>query len=177
MTGWSRSMDSSVRTHGPPTVRLSSAPARGAARAACVALAVGLLTAAIPAPAAASPAAPGPQGDELTREDEAQRAGQRLREGAKLVDQLGSFQLTSDRATFTTVDRQHKLEGLPNLNLERIVRTLRDHPDQLVWSVSGTVTEYQGANYILITRAVLKSKQSQQVAIQGQRPSPGGSKP
>ena len=50
--------------------------------------------------------------------------------------------------------------GLPNLNLERIVRAIRDDPDQLVWSASGSITEYQGSNYLLVTRAVLKSKKS-----------------
>jgi hypothetical protein len=32
-----------------------------------------------------------------------------------------------------------------------------EEPDSIAWSVSGTVTEYGGRNYLLITRAVYKS--------------------
>jgi len=115
---------------------------------------------------------PLPLPDHGTRTDAATLAEKRLREGTRLVDQIGTFKLSADRAAFTTADRQNRFKGLPNLNLERIVRTLRDQPEQLVWSVSGTVTEYQGTNYILITRAVLKSKQSRHTLVPAEPSSP-----
>lgn len=81
----------------------------------------------------------------------------RLREGVAL-DVEGSFKLTGDRIMFYSSADKRRFGTLENLNLERIARMVSDSPDPLQWSVSGTVTEYQGANYLLISRAVLKSK-------------------
>jgi hypothetical protein len=39
-----------------------------------------------------------------------------------------------------------------------LTRTIGDSPDQLEWSISGVITEYRGANYLLVTQAVLKTK-------------------
>ena len=47
---------------------------------------------------------------------------------------------------------------LENLNLERIARVLGDDPDARQWSVTGSITEYRGGNYLLVTRAILKSR-------------------
>jgi hypothetical protein len=55
----------------------------------------------------------------------------------------------ADNRRFTTLE---------NLNLERVARVISDSPDTLEWTVSGTITEFQGANYLLLSRAVLKSK-------------------
>ena len=79
----------------------------------------------------------------------------RLREGAKLVNEPGNFKMSGDRAIFVTRDNQ-QFSGLENLNLARVVNTIRDDPDGQ-WSVSGLVTEYRGSNYLLITRAVRKT--------------------
>ena len=81
-----------------------------------------------------------------------------IREGTKLVDTLGHFKITGDRATFFSSDGQHRLRGLENLALERVARVLSESTGQLEWSVSGPVTEYRDANYLLITRAVIKTK-------------------
>jgi len=47
--------------------------------------------------------------------------------------------------------------GLENLNLERIARAVADNPVTLEWKVTGTITEYRGANFLLVTRATLIS--------------------
>lgn len=81
-----------------------------------------------------------------------------MREGTELLDQAGYFRLTGTRVTFFYGEENDRLIGLENLNLQRIAQTISDNPanpSQLVWQVSGTVTEYQGDNYLLITRAVL----------------------
>jgi hypothetical protein len=88
----------------------------------------------------------------------AAKGGQRIREGDKLADQVGSFKLTGDRLTFFTADGSRRFNGLENLNLERITQMVGDSPDPLEWRVSGIVTEYRGANYLLITQAVVKNK-------------------
>ena len=85
---------------------------------------------------------------------------QRLREGTKITEWTGDFIVRGDRATFRSADGKHTLRGIENLNLERIVRMLRENPEQKDWVVSGIITEYRGANYLLITSAVRKHKAS-----------------
>jgi hypothetical protein len=82
----------------------------------------------------------------------------RWREGSRLIDQVGSFRVTGDHVTFISSDGKLKFEGLENLAIERIARTIGDSPDQLEWTISGIITEYRGANYLLVTQAVLKTK-------------------
>jgi hypothetical protein len=82
----------------------------------------------------------------------------RWREGSRLVDQAGSFKLAGEHVIFISSDGKLKFDGLENLAIERIARTIGDSPDQLEWSISGLVTEYRGANYLLVTQAVLKTK-------------------
>ena len=82
----------------------------------------------------------------------------RIREGSEIVDQLGSFRMTGDRVTFFTADGQGRYVALENLNLERIARVVTEQSDRLTWSVTGTMTEYRGANYLFVRRAILKSR-------------------
>lgn len=84
-------------------------------------------------------------------------AGDRLREGTPLEAQ-GSFKLTGDRIMFYTSVENRRFGTLENLNLERISRAVSETSETLEWNVSGTVTEFQGTNFLLISRAVLKSK-------------------
>lgn len=82
----------------------------------------------------------------------------RLREGSKLVDQVGEFQKSGDQISFFAKDTFGSLHVLENLALERIARVLDDNPTMRLWSVTGVVTEYRNENYLLITRAVLKAQ-------------------
>jgi hypothetical protein len=82
---------------------------------------------------------------------------QREREGTTLVDVPGYFKLTGDRATFFPSRGDVHYLALENLNLERIAIAISDIPEQLPWIVSGTVTEYRGANYLLVTKAILQN--------------------
>lgn len=86
------------------------------------------------------------------------RQRNRLREGTELTDALGTFRLTGDRATFTLADGSARFSGLENLTLERVANVIGGDPSPLEWVVSGVVTEYKGNNYLLVTRAILKSK-------------------
>jgi len=47
---------------------------------------------------------------------------------------------------------------LENLALDRIARVITDNPSKLKWLVTGKMTEYQGMNYLLVERAVLKTQ-------------------
>ena len=75
-----------------------------------------------------------------------------------LESESGFFQLDGDGAIFVT-DAGIHLNGLPNLNLERVVRTLKgaEEATQVHWSVNGIVTEFGAQNFVLIQRAVYKS--------------------
>ena len=82
----------------------------------------------------------------------------RLREGTRLKDAAGRFRMSGDSLTFIDGEGR-EITGLCNLNLERILRMLKtvEEPESITWSVSGTVTEFSGQNYLLISRAVYRA--------------------
>jgi hypothetical protein len=90
--------------------------------------------------------------------DENPEATARIHEGDELVDQAGQFRISGDRVVFVTADGQHRLPALENLPLERVANAIDGNPAQLEWIVSGKVTEYRGANYLLLTRAQRSSE-------------------
>lgn len=110
---------------------------------------------------AAQGPAPNTHERSTTREKEStgiEVAKLRLREGSRLRDVAGHFRQSGDALTF--IDGENReISGLPNLNLERIIRMLKavDEPESIAWSVSGTITEFSGRNYLLISRAVYKA--------------------
>ncbi|HEV2971793.1 MAG TPA: hypothetical protein VGY55_17600 [Pirellulales bacterium] len=111
-----------------------------------------------PLPDRSPPGKPGPADPAAVPHIEGGQVNGRWREGSRLIDKLGYFKLTGDRATFISSDGKLKFDGLENLAIERIARTIGDSPDPLEWSISGIITEYRGANYLLVTQAVLKTK-------------------
>jgi len=88
----------------------------------------------------------------------AAEASERLREGTRLDAALGTFKATGDRWTFFTADGARRFCVLENLALERVERTMRENSHAVEWSISGVITEHQGVNYLLVTRAVLKTR-------------------
>lgn len=82
----------------------------------------------------------------------------RIREGTQVVEERGVFKITGERVTFFSGGARLRLVVLENLNLERIVRVITDSPEKQDWVVSGRITEFQGANYLLVEKAVLKSE-------------------
>lgn len=93
--------------------------------------------------------------DNSADESAASGAGERIREGTEIVDLDGYFRPSGERVNFFSADGKRRLVGLENLNLQRIVRAIADDPRQLRWKVSGTVTEYRGANFLLVRQAIL----------------------
>lgn len=83
---------------------------------------------------------------------------QRLREGTQLLNELGTFKPAGERIIFLAASGKGRYVCLENLNLERIGRLVRDNPENLQWEISGAVTEYGGANYLAVSRAILRSK-------------------
>ncbi|HMS95000.1 MAG TPA: hypothetical protein PKA03_07240 [Tabrizicola sp.] len=103
-----------------------------------------------PGPAAAQPVA-------LRRNTEDRPAGDRQREGARLTDVHGLFELTGDRVAFFPGAGRESYRLLENLALERVAQVISESRTRQEWMVSGTLTEFRGANYLLLTKAVIKS--------------------
>jgi hypothetical protein len=119
-------------------------------------------------PRSSEPAAPKKAG-----EGTIENQGGRIREGSKLVNQVGEFQkLTGDQVNFFAADGIGTLRVLENLALERVVRTMddSDNSDRRTWSVSGVVTEFRGENYLLLTRAVFRAAQREESAVEARTP-------
>ena len=64
--------------------------------------------------------------------------------------------MAGDRVVFVPSERKNRYVTLENLNLERIVQVLADQPRARRWKVTGTLTEYQGENYLLVEKALLE---------------------
>lgn len=79
------------------------------------------------------------------------------REGTELRDEPGHFLVVGARINFMSAAGE-QLIALENLNLERIGRIMTSTPDSVEWLVSGTVTEFQGGNYLWVKRATRKMK-------------------
>jgi hypothetical protein len=81
----------------------------------------------------------------------------RLREGTRLIDVVGSFQsVGGDSVSFSPGGNKDSFRVLENLALERVSRTLDENRGTRQWVVSGTITEYRGSNYLLLTKAVVQ---------------------
>ena len=78
----------------------------------------------------------------------------RRREGTSYAGE-GFIQFTGERLTFVSTNGKDRLVILENLALDRVNRTVRDATYRTKWKVIGSVTEYQGANFLLLERAVL----------------------
>lgn len=114
--------------------------------------------------AADAPGAPSqgrPKADRLSGsgslDDEAVLSGTRIREGGRVQKQEGSFHLLGDRVLFRPGLASDSLPVLENLALERVMTAIEKSPD-LNWSVSGTITEFRGRNYLLLDRAVIRAR-------------------
>ncbi len=96
---------------------------------------------------------------------------QRLREGSLIKDLPGTFVSAGERIAFYPSDQDTALPVLENQALERVAGMLEQAPGR-VWSVSGTVTEFRGRNYLLISRAVVRPRHatSAEHAVQLTRP-------
>ena len=86
-----------------------------------------------------------------------QKSAERQREGTRLIDQSGRFEFAGDQVAFFPADGKDSFRVLENLALERISRILSESRTKHDWTISGTLTEFRGGNYLLITKAAIKS--------------------
>lgn len=101
----------------------------------------------------------------------AQAPSQQLREGATLVDITGYFKATGDRLAFYYDEGDRSFSCLENLSLERIGKAISESPEELRWTISATVTEYKGMNYLLITRATMNNRRSAEGRLKSRKAS------
>jgi len=83
----------------------------------------------------------------------------RLREGAS-INEVGKFDFLGDRLSFMSESSGREMKLLENRMMERVVLAQENATGELIWEVSGTVTEYKGRNFLLLTRVRLKGKRS-----------------
>lgn len=87
----------------------------------------------------------------------AARPVERLREGTRLSEVAGSFVAVSGESiTFSPAGSKDSYRVLENLNLQRVALQLDANRGQRQWVVSGLITEFRGANYLLVTKAVVQ---------------------
>jgi hypothetical protein len=88
---------------------------------------------------------------------QATKPAERLREGTRLIDVTGSFQAVgADSVSFLANGNKDSYRVLENLALQRVSFSLEENRTLRQWIVSGTITEYRGANYLLLTKAVIQ---------------------
>ena len=75
------------------------------------------------------------------------KGNERLREGTRLIDVTGSFLVNGNKESYRV---------LQNLALQRVSFALEDNRALRQWIISGTITEFRGQNYLLLTKAVIQ---------------------
>jgi hypothetical protein len=78
-----------------------------------------------------------------------------IREGGEIVSQIGYFQPAGSRLTFVSADSKSRFVALENQNLERVAQAVAQN-GQLQWIISGTLSQYRGENFILLSRVELE---------------------
>jgi hypothetical protein len=98
------------------------------------------------------------------------KASERLREGTRLVDVVGTFQsIGGESVTFTPGapgGNKDSFRVLENLALQRVSQVLDENKGARQWTVSGMITEYKGANYLLLTKTVVHPQEGDSAASQ-----------
>jgi len=96
------------------------------------------------------------------------KATERLREGTKLIDVIGTFQsIGGENVTFTPGapgGNKDSFRVLENLALQRVSQVLDENKGARQWTVSAEVTEYKGANYLLLKKIVAHPQEGDSAA-------------
>jgi hypothetical protein len=82
------------------------------------------------------------------------KTSERLREGTRLTDVKGTFQSVGGDSVSFSPEGKDAFRVLENLALQRVSQVLDENKGARQWTVSGIITEYRQANYLLITKAV-----------------------
>lgn len=96
--------------------------------------------------------------DRMKSAQQLQEKMTRLREGAEIVDATGTFEWMGDRLSFVPDNGKGVLKILENRMMERVVQAQETSTGELIWVVTGTVTEYRGSNFLMMKHVVLTGK-------------------
>lgn len=122
-------------------------------------LSYSVLHAQTPAPPAPRPAAPGPSatlpGEAPAALAVANAGPVRLREGTELTALSGHFERVGERFLFVAAAGTGRFTVLENLGLERALERAGERVSTTQWTIDATVTEFRGANYLLVRRATV----------------------
>jgi hypothetical protein len=86
-----------------------------------------------------------------------EKLSERMREGTRLTDVVGSFQTAGDRISFHPDGKGESYRVLENLALQRVDEYLGANRGTPTWLVSGVMTEFRGGNFLLVSKAVVRS--------------------
>ena len=81
----------------------------------------------------------------------------KIREGQLIKDEKAKFKSNGIRFMLHRSGDHRPLTVLENLALERVAEYISKSGANATWLVEGTITEYRGENYILLTRAHVNS--------------------
>lgn len=81
----------------------------------------------------------------------------RIREGKRVKDPSAVFQIVGERIHCNLQKHGLSVIALENLTLERVHHYLLRGSATPTWEVEGVITEYEGANYIELKRAIVNS--------------------
>ncbi|MEZ6135032.1 MAG: hypothetical protein R3C53_09005 [Pirellulaceae bacterium] len=82
-----------------------------------------------------------------------------LREGTRIESKAGECRSDGERLAITFNDgKSHTMIALENLAAQRILQAVSDDSNDKGWIVTGSVTEFQGRNFILLERVTRVSK-------------------
>lgn len=106
-------------------------------------------------PGASASASAAPDFDESAK---GERTEQLLREGARVVNQLVTCRGTGERLMVELPQAAGPVVALENLAAQRILQAIMDDIGSAQWIINGSITEFQGRNYILLDRVTRQSK-------------------
>jgi hypothetical protein len=98
-----------------------------------------------------------PRGPVGPRRTDDEKLSERMREGTRLIDVVGSFQTAGDRISFHPDGKGESYRVLENLALQRVDEYLGANRGNPTWLVSGVMTEFRGSNFLLVQKAVVRS--------------------
>ena len=96
--------------------------------------------------------APAAQEDQVSAEEKI------MREGTRIETQSAEVRQEADQLAVHLSGHSIPLIALETLAMQRVLLALIDDPADKKWTVTGTVTEFQGRNYILLERVTRATK-------------------
>ncbi len=75
-----------------------------------------------------------------------------IREGTRMESQPAECRSEGDQLVLRFPESSRAITALENLATQRILKAVSDDPSDSQWLLTGTVTEFQGRNYLFIDR-------------------------